>query len=109
MVPKVLDGAVNRSSAYSASMRRFAPIQSDLFAAPPPSAREDAPRPDPLTELTALLARLRAAATPPWPDLNAAIADEYRALGLAREAGAEGAALASAIMDETERLLSMTD
>ena len=60
-------------------------------------------------ELSALLARLRAAQTPPWPNLSAAIADEYRAIGLAREAGADGAALAAAIMNETERLLAMTD
>lgn len=89
-------------------MSRFAPTQADLFAAPP-SPVEHEPKTDPTAELTALLARLRDAETPPWPTLTAAIEEEYRALGLAREAGAEGAALAAAIMDETERLLSMTD
>jgi hypothetical protein len=37
------------------------------------------------------------------------MAEELRALGLARQAGAEGAALAAAILVETERLLAATD
>ncbi len=80
--------------------------QSDLFAAPP---QVPPPAPDPMAELTALLARLRAADVPPWPTISAAMQDEYRALGLGREAGAEGAALAAAILEQTERLLAMTD
>lgn len=80
--------------------------QPDLFAPP----AQPAPKaPDPIAELTALLARLRATATPPWPTVSAAMQEEYRALGLAREAGAEGAALAAAILEQTERLLAMTD
>lgn len=80
--------------------------QSDLFAPPP---QVPPPAPDPMAELTALLARLRAADVPPWPTISAAMQDEYRALGLAREAGAEGAVLAAAILEQTERLLAMTD
>ncbi|MGH7043536.1 MAG: hypothetical protein ACREFY_15615 [Acetobacteraceae bacterium] len=80
--------------------------QPDLFIAPPEAAP---PPPDPISELTALLARLRATAAPPWPTVSAAMQEEYRALGLARQAGAEGAALAAAILEQTERLLAMTD
>ncbi|MGH7103872.1 MAG: hypothetical protein ACREFJ_15910, partial [Acetobacteraceae bacterium] len=70
----------------------------------------DAPAaPDPVAELAALLARLREAADPPWPDAAAAMAEEHRVLGLAGQAGAEGRRLAAAILDETERLLSATD
>ena len=80
--------------------------QPDLFSPPP----EVPPPPaDPMAELTDLLARLRAASTPPWPTISAAMQEEYRALGLAREAGAECAALAAAILEQTERLLAMTD
>jgi hypothetical protein len=86
-------------------MSRVAP-QPDLFAPPP----EPAPPPaDPIAELTALLDHLRAAAAPPWPTISAAMQEEYRALALARQAGDAGAALAAAILRETERLLAMTD
>jgi hypothetical protein len=37
------------------------------------------------------------------------MAEELRALGLARRAGPEGEALAAAILAETERLLAATD
>jgi len=64
-------------------MTRFGP-QQDLFAtAPQPPA---APPPDPLGELTALLDRLRSAQHLPWPDAAATMAEELRALGLARSA-----------------------
>jgi hypothetical protein len=90
-------------------MRRFAPDQTDLFApaTPPPSSAPPA-RP-PLEELAELLADLRVAESLPWPDLPAAMAAEYRVLGLARLAGEEGARLATAILDETERLFSAAE
>ena len=87
-------------------MSRVAP-QPDLFA--PPAAPEPSPSPDPLAALAAIHDRLAAAPTPPWPHLSAAMEDEYRALALAREAGPAGAALAAAILQQTERLLAMTD
>lgn len=87
-------------------MTRFAASQPDLFAAPPEAPP---PPPDPLAELSALLARLRDADRMPWPDAAAAMAEELRALGLARQAGAQGKALAAAILQETERLLAATD
>jgi hypothetical protein len=37
------------------------------------------------------------------------VAEEHRALGLARRAGPEGEALAAAFLAETERLLALTD
>ena len=80
--------------------------QPDLFAAPE-SAPE--PAPDPIAALIEMRDRLAAAPAPPWPSLSAAMAEEYRALGLARAAGPEGAALAAAILEQTERLLAMTD
>lgn len=80
--------------------------QPDLFAAPEPPPE---PAPDPLASLNEMLTRLAAAPAPPWPNLSAAMAEEYRALALAREAGPEGAALAQAILQQTERLLAMTD
>ncbi|MGH7056720.1 MAG: hypothetical protein ACREFZ_02400 [Acetobacteraceae bacterium] len=81
-------------------------VQPDLFVSGEKSA---APPPDPLAELRALLDRLRAASSSPWPDAAAAMAEEHRVLGLARQAGGPGAALAAAILDETERLLSASD
>ncbi|MGH7066661.1 MAG: hypothetical protein ACREFO_12345 [Acetobacteraceae bacterium] len=81
--------------------------QPDLFA--PAEPADPLPAPDPVAELAALLARLRAAAEPPWPDAAAAMAEEHRILGLAGQAGAEGRQLAAAILNETERLLSVTD
>jgi len=81
--------------------------QPDLFA-PPPSPPPP-PGPDPVAELTALLVLLRAAEHLPWPDAAATMAQEHRAIGLATIAGPEGAALAQAIMVETERLLAATD
>jgi hypothetical protein len=96
-------------SGYTAAMRRFVPDQTDLFApsASPPAAAEPA-RP-PLEELAELLADLRVAESLPWPDLPAAMAAEYRVIGLARLAGDEGARLATAILDETERLFSAAE
>ncbi|MBV8616554.1 MAG: hypothetical protein JOY66_22655 [Acetobacteraceae bacterium] len=88
-------------------MTRFAGSQPDLFAAPAPAAAPEAPE-DALAELSALLARVRGAERPPWPDAAAA-AEEHRALGLARRAGPEGAAMAAAFLAETERLLALTD
>ena len=89
-------------------MTRFAASQPDLFAAPAPAAAPDPPE-NPLAELAALLARVHAAARPPWPDAAAAVAEEHRALGLARRAGPEGEAWAAAFLAETERLLVLTD
>jgi hypothetical protein len=89
---------------YPAAMSRFAPSHPDLFA-PPPAAPAPPERP-PLEELAELLSMLRAADRLPWPDLSLAMAEEYRAIGLGRRAGPDGAKLVSAIMDETERLFS---
>jgi hypothetical protein len=85
-------------------MTRVVPRQSDLFS-PAAAAAEPAPaeRP-PLDELADLLAVLRAADRLPWPDVTTAMAAELRAYGLARRAGDEGARLAAAIMEESERL-----
>lgn len=94
-------------SGYSAAMHRFAPSQADLFA--PAAAPETAPERAPLVELAELLAGLRAAECLPWPDAAAAMAEEHRALGLARLAGAEGEKLAAAILEETERLFSAAE
>lgn len=87
-------------------MPRFAPTQPDLFA--PAAVPQEAPPPTrpPLVELAALLAELRAAERLPWPDVTVAMAEEQRMLALARSAGAEGKALAAAIMDEIERLFA---
>jgi hypothetical protein len=63
----------------------------------------------PLDELADLLAALRVADELPWPDVAAAMAAERRAYGLGRRAGAEGARLAAAIMDETERLFAAAE
>ena len=88
-------------------MLRFGPSQPDLFtpAVTPPAA----PAREPMIELTELLAGLRAAKHLPWPDAAAAMAEERRALGLARLAGPEGVRLAAAILQETERLLAATE
>ncbi len=80
--------------------------QPDLFA---PQAPPERPPPDPIAELAAQLARLRATPAPPWDTASAAMAEEHHAIGLARHAGPEAAALAAAILRETERLLAMTD
>jgi hypothetical protein len=94
-------------SRYTAAMRRFAPSRPDLFTlATPPASPSGRP---PLDELAYLLADLRAAERPPWPDAAAAMAEEHRALGLARLAGAEGEELAAAILEETERLLAAAE
>lgn len=99
--------AITRTVHYTTAMPRFAPALPDLFApADPPPAP---PPPDPIDELTAPLDMLRAAQHRPWPDATATMAEEHRALSLARMAGAEGEALAAAILEETERLLSATD
>jgi hypothetical protein len=92
-------------------MSRFAPQQSDLFApASVPSGRAPTLPPvdpiDPITELNEMLAFARAADRLPWPDLSTAMDWEYRALFLGRQSGSEGRLLASAIMDETERLFA---
>ncbi len=77
-------------------------VQPDLFA----SAEAAVRGPDPIVALADLLARLRAATEAPWADAAAAMAEEHRILGLARQAGEEGSRLAAAILEETERLLS---
>ncbi len=56
-----------------------------------------------------MLALVRGADRLPWPNLPAVMAEEHRALGLGRLAGAEGEALAAEFLVETERLLAMTD
>jgi hypothetical protein len=81
-----------------------------LFASPAqPASAPAAPPADPLAELEAMLTHLRGAEELPWPTLPEAMQEEYRVLGLARQAGPEGEALASAIFNETERLLAITD
>jgi hypothetical protein len=92
---------------YTLVMRRFALNQTDLFA--PVAKAPTAPERSPIAELTNLLSDLRAAERLPWPDAAATMAEERRALGLARLAGAEGAGLAVAILQETERLLAATE
>ena len=92
---------------YSVGMRRFAALQPDLFA--PSAGPAPAPAPAPLDQLTEMLATLRAARHLPWLDAAAAMAEERRALGLAHLAGAEGARLAAAILEETERLLAAAE
>jgi hypothetical protein len=88
-------------------MSRFDASHPDLFA--PVARPETAAEPPPLDQLNALLAMLRSAEHLPWPDAAATMAEERRALGLARLAGPEGEALAAAILEETERLLAATD
>ena len=88
-------------------MRRFAPSQSDLFA--PTATPAAVPTHAPLAELAKLLGSLRVAERLPWPDAAATMAEEQRALGLARLAGEEGERLAAAILEETERLLAAAE
>ncbi len=88
-------------------MHRFAPRQRDLFT--PDETQPALPACEPLAELSALLANLRAAERLPWPDAAAAMAEERRALSLARMAGAEGEKIAAAILMETERLLAAAE
>ena len=88
-------------------MRRFAPSQDDLFAST--ATRVGVPTHAPLVELAELLGILRAAQRLPWPDAAATMAEERRALGLARLAGPEGERLAAAILQETERLLAAAE
>ncbi|MGH7152751.1 MAG: hypothetical protein ACREF3_02390, partial [Acetobacteraceae bacterium] len=64
-------------------MARFVSSQPDLFAASPEAP---SPPPDAIAELSVLLARLRGAERLPWPDAAATMAEELRALGLARQA-----------------------
>lgn len=87
-------------------MSRVAFSQTDLFA---PTRPAEAVRIDPLAELQGLLARVTRAETLPWPDAAATMAEERRALSLARMAGPEGERLAGAILEQTERLLAQTD
>ncbi len=87
-------------------MTRFGPLQPDLFVSFNPS--EAALARAPIDELMAMLAGLRTVDRLPWPDAAAAMAEEQRALGLARLAGPAGAGLVAAILQETERLLSTT-
>jgi hypothetical protein len=89
-------------------MSRFAARQSDLFAPTParPAQEPVSPPLDPIGELTQMLALTRAADRLPWPDLTSAVEWEYRVLFLARQSGADGERLASAILDETERLFA---
>ena len=92
---------------YTAPMTRFGPAQPDLFA--PAAAPPAVPSRPPLEELAELLAYLRAAQDLPWPDAAATMVEEWRALSLARIAGPEGAILATAILQETERLLASAE
>jgi hypothetical protein len=89
-------------------MSRFAAQQSDLFASAPaqPAAASVPPAIDPIVELEQMFDLARSAEQLPWPDLPTAMEWEYRVLFLARQSGAEGQRLASAIMDETERLFA---
>jgi hypothetical protein len=91
---------------YHARMGRVGIAQADLFAAPAPRPTLSGPELSPAEELRATLARLRGAVELPWPNLTEAMAAEHRVIGLGRLAGAEGAALVSEIMEQTERLLS---
>lgn len=88
-------------------MRQFAPSQSDLFASA--ETQTAAPTRAPLTELAELLGSLRSAERLPWPDAAATMAEERRALDLARLAGPAGEQLAAAILQETERLLTAAE
>jgi hypothetical protein len=88
-------------------MSRFASTQPDLFA--PAVTAAPTPERAPLDQLVDMLAELRSAKHLPWPDAAATMAEERRALGLARLAGAEGATLAAVILEETERLLVATE
>ena len=81
--------------------------QPDLFDEA--AVQADSAERAPLVELADMLAMLRAADHLPWPDAAATMAEERRALGLARLAGPEGEALAAAILEETERLLAATE
>ena len=90
-------------------MPRFVPNQSDLFAPVALTQEEPLPGPEPIVELTALLAELRAADRLPWPDVTVAMAEERRMLNLARGAGTEGKVLSAAIMDEIERLFAAAE
>jgi hypothetical protein len=102
-----LTSAEPEAFVYTVGMRRFAPSQSDLFASTATPAAM--PTRAPLTELAELLACLRSAERLPWPDAAATMAEERRALGLARLTGTEGERLAAAILQETERLLAAAD
>jgi len=86
-------------------MSRFAPQQPDLFA---PAKEPPQPRPecDPIAELTAMLEMLRASDRLPWPGVMATMPHELRAVRLGQQAGPEGERLASAILNETERLFA---
>jgi hypothetical protein len=63
----------------------------------------------PLSDLAELLVSLRNAERLPWPDAAAMMAEERRALGLARLAGVEGERLVAEILQETERLLAAAE
>jgi hypothetical protein len=97
---------------YPSTMRRFAPNQPDLFAPrqpdlfAPADPVETTPERPPLEELADMLALLRDAKEMPWPTLRMTMEKEYRAMYLGSLAGPEGKKLASAIMDETERLFA---
>jgi hypothetical protein len=95
------------SRVVTAQTDLFAMAQPDLFASPAPAPI--APPVDAVGELHSLLDRLRQASVLPWVDAAAAMAEEHRALWLARLAGNEGAELAAAIFDETERLFSAAE
>jgi hypothetical protein len=85
----------------------FAPAQTDLFVPPKPQA--GAPPLDPVSELRALLDKVQGASVLPWQDAAAAMVEEHRVLWLAGQSGEEGAGLAAAIFEETERLFSATE
>lgn len=84
----------------------LAVVQPDLLA---PSPRPPEPEPDPLAELRAILEHARRLDRLPFERLPAAMEKELRIVGLGRRAGREGEALASAILDEFERLHAVRD
>jgi hypothetical protein len=90
-------------------MSRFAPSQTDLFAAAPGAEPAPSAPIDPISELNAMLDRLRATDVMPWPTISAAMQEEYRALWLAKQGGPAAAELAASVTDEFERLMAMTD
>ena len=84
----------------------FPTAQGTLFAAPDGAV---AVAIDPIHELRALLDKLQNASELPWADAAAAMAEERRALWLAREAGPDGESLAASIFEHTERLFAAAE
>jgi transposase len=59
--------------------------------------------------LRALLDKVQTASVLPWQDAASAMVEEHRALWLAKQTGDEGAKLAAAIFEQTERLFSAAE